>query len=788
MRSFLTISVLLALAIEGGAEDVLLERQNTIFSGGPSASISLEGKTPVESGMSYLKNHRESKSSYVTRNGRQGWNEQRWMYFNLTASRFKNGALPLIEITVDYFDEGAGVVRLNYDSSDRYSGCSGTVDGTWKLKRAFALQNTFTWKSASFVIDDAMFASRCNGGDFRFESRCGLTLASLRITAANSAVQAENLKRLAERDAVLSRTNAFSLSYDDVLAKLKPYDGPSKAGTDPSSLYGKVMCGYQGWQCAPGDGSAMGWFHYFEDESFRDCKIDYWPDTSEFDSDEKYKTPFRREDGSAAYVFSPMNRKTVMRHFQWMEEAGIDGVFFQRFTSSAKSAKPLNKSNTVLMNIRAAANEHGRTYAVMYDLSGASPQDVGLLVSDWKSLVGRMGVGKDPNDKAYQRHKGKPVVALWGLAPDKVDVFDRLVDFMKDDPVYGGFSIKIGTCADDWRHDDTPNGRRVREIIKKADIVSPWTVARYGCIETAELYIEHFNRLDQKWCDANGKDYMPVVFPGFSWHNLRDGTAASGAIPRLQGRFLWRQFIKAKEAGAKMFYIAMFDEIDEGTAIYKCDPNPPACPGTDIKFLDYEGLPSDHYMWLAGRAGEMLSGKLPSTDLPPPRDGVAIDYKPLAHAACEAPPGLKEISIPSRNPQCAGGMALLGREGRIVPASKDGRQGWMCLPADRSDAERLIYLNVEYRGFRGDDARDSVLSLEYFDEGDATVKIVYDSMTGPWKQAGSFKLEDSKKWRKADIEIKAPLFIGRCNGSDIRLEIRPGQDFVLGFVKLRKSE
>lgn len=35
----------------------------------------------------------------------------------------------------------------------------------------------------------------------------------------------------------------------------------------------------------------------------------------------------------------------------------------------------------------------------------------------------------------------------------------------------------------------------------------------------------------------NGKDYMPVLFPGFSWHNMKKD-APQNMIPRLGGTFL----------------------------------------------------------------------------------------------------------------------------------------------------------------------------------------------------------------------------------------------------------
>ena len=109
---------------------------------------------------------------------------------------------------------------------------------------------------------------------------------------------------------------------------------------------------------------------------------------------------------------------------------------------------------------------------------------------------------------------------------------------------------------------------------------------------------------------------LPVVFPGFSWHNLKG--AKLGSIPRLKGQFLWSKIVANKKAGANMLYIAMFDEVDQGTAIFKCTNDPPTSGGT--KFLTYEGLPSDFYLQLAGQAGKLLRDEIPlNTTVPAAR-------------------------------------------------------------------------------------------------------------------------------------------------------------------------
>ena len=68
--------------------------------------------------------------------------------------------------------------------------------------------------------------------------------------------------------------------------------------------------------------------------------------------------------------------------------------------------------------------------------------------------------------------------------------------------------------------------------------------------------------------------------------------------------------------GSKMLYQAMFDEIDEGTAIFKCTNDPPVGAST---FVTYEGLPSDQYLWLAGQGDRMLKQEIPLSSTLPTR-------------------------------------------------------------------------------------------------------------------------------------------------------------------------
>jgi hypothetical protein len=59
----------------------------------------------------------------------------------------------------------------------------------------------------------------------------------------------------------------------------------------------------------------------------------------------------------------------------------------------------------------------------------------------------------------------------------------------------------------------------------------------------------------------------------------------------------------------------MFDECDEGTAIFKCVDPPAGESGK--RFLDLEGLPNDHYLRLTGEAAKLLRARSPLPPEPP---------------------------------------------------------------------------------------------------------------------------------------------------------------------------
>jgi hypothetical protein len=389
---------------------------------------------------------------------------------------------------------------------------------------------------------------------------------------------------------------------------------------------GRVMCGYQGWYRAEGDGSDSGWVHYGTRGRFdvQHLHIDLWPEVSEYSN--TYPTAITNSDGTPARVFSPWDESTVDVHFRWMKENGVDGVFMQRFFGVTRTPQSRELGRVILGNALKASRKYDRAIAVMYDLSGLNPgEDCSSVIQDWKELVDTLKITFQGTNQTYLYHRGKPLVAIWGLGfPDrpynirKIGI-EKLIDFLKNDPQYGGCAVMLGVpnYFRDLGVDCLPDPY-LHEIMASADVIMPWMVQRFTPLlhNEMERYAAQI-KADIAWCAQRNLDYAPCIYPGFTWYNLSKsefgGIHPLDQIPRQRGRFYWNQINTAVSNGAKMLYVAMFDEMDEGTAIFKCSNDlPPGC-----KLVDYEGLPPDYYLALTGNAGQLLRGEIPFSKLPP---------------------------------------------------------------------------------------------------------------------------------------------------------------------------
>ena len=429
----------------------------------------------------------------------------------------------------------------------------------------------------------------------------------------------------------------------------KPDFTPHKDGEPFNSYRGLVMAGYQGWFGTPDDGCKHGnqWYHYQEGGKFEPGvlrnSIDFWPDVREYEK--TYETEkFILPNGNKASVYSAYDKSSVLLHFRWMKEYGIDGVFMQRFVGEVID-NPNGKDHfdKVLESAMEGSNTYQRAICVMYDLGGFVPGRTAKTLADAQDIMDKYQLKDRTKQKFYLHQNEKPLIVLWGVGfndgrPFSLSDVEQLVNGLKEK----GFSIMLGVPTY-WRErrNDALSDAKLHELIKAADVIMPWFVGRYGMGNYPDFHNLIAN--DIVWCKTNGVEYAPLCFPGSSDRNMHPENSIN---QRHGGQFLWDQMYHCIKSGAQMLYIAMFDEIDEGTAIYKClnqrdvpgneadqdyyirykDGNYSIVmfPGTDagakytlakdyrVEFQGIEDeLQTDHYLWLTGQGRKMLRGEIP---------------------------------------------------------------------------------------------------------------------------------------------------------------------------------
>ena len=397
---------------------------------------------------------------------------------------------------------------------------------------------------------------------------------------------------------------------------LHPYTGPTRTDIDATTLDGKVLCGYQGWFNTPNDGANMGFTHWGQNLNKPDSarfNIDLWPDTSEYDPHDLTEIPgLKLPDGSPARLYSAFRPGPVLLHFQWMRQYGIDGVFLSRFIGEAANPNRARHINQVLANIRAGVHREGRVWDMMLDLTMGKNPTTAAVINDWKFLCDKVKVREDSR---YLHEKGKPVVLLWGLGfPDRywtADQADELITFFKKDPNYGGVYL-IGGIDPHWRTQrGAPQTDPVwAKVYRSFDSLSPWDAGRYNDNASMDNARKKVWEPDLAELKPLGIGYMPTAFPGFSWDNMHQYPPGKSLIPRAKGTFYWRQFAIFRTLNIRTVFVGMFDECDEGTAIYKIANDIPV----GKYFVTPEGLPSDYYLKLTGAATRMIRGETPLSE------------------------------------------------------------------------------------------------------------------------------------------------------------------------------
>ncbi len=429
-------------------------------------------------------------------------------------------------------------------------------------------------------------------------------------------------------------------------------------------MYNKIFCGYQGWFTTYGDDPVndISWSHWCiqgTEPAPDTVTFDIWPDYTEYDAATLfYSTAYNWEykNGKSAGFFSSNMEKTIMLHCKWMRDYGIDGVFVQRFTSVLSEPKYLGRMDNVLRYLLKWGEKYGIKVAVMYDITGTLITEISkVVIEDWIHLIKDLKV---TSSSAYQYHpdrndKELPVVGVWGfgfLGQGVKGQAVRIADLFKKNKDSDLHATIVGGVPAYWRTLDRDSKPEYKEIYKLFDIISPWTVGRIANNDDVAKWTDMI-RDDIQKAKSRGQEYMPVSFPGFSISNLTRNTSQLSLkysrinskystivennentklnlIARAGGNFMWSQLYHWKKTGTDLLYIAMFDEVDEATAIFKLAPKEELSTSPELFLtLNTDGfdLRSDHYLWMTGVLRFMIGSGVEIPEIQPER----LDIKSL---------------------------------------------------------------------------------------------------------------------------------------------------------------
>jgi hypothetical protein len=389
---------------------------------------------------------------------------------------------------------------------------------------------------------------------------------------------------------------------------------------DTSTLFGKVVVGYIGWHQTSCTGQWRGWSNQ-RPPGPQTYDFELWPAMDEYDSSSLCETDLYYSDGSVASLYSSYDWRSVDTHMRWLAEYGIDGLFLQQFLGTAMCFR-----TSVLRNVRMAAEKYGRVFAVKFDVSGTKESDVyEMIVENWKFLVDHERITESDR---YLHHKGRPLLGLWGFGfknrPGEPGAVLQVLEWLQNTAEERYRVTVLGGIPEGWQNltRNSKTDEAWAGVYRTFDVIHPWTVGRYKNDSAADAFHNDYTVPNVLEVHSLGKDFLPVVFPGFSWsyRNIKENTTAYtfNEVPRNGGTFLWRQMYNVfttfrRQPMNAALYVATLDEVNEGTAIFKLGAKIPS--GVNLVTLAQDGIqvPSDWYLQLVGKAKAALAN---NEDLP----------------------------------------------------------------------------------------------------------------------------------------------------------------------------
>ncbi len=395
----------------------------------------------------------------------------------------------------------------------------------------------------------------------------------------------------------------------------------STPSATPEGFQGKSYVGYQAWFNTDQDGTGRDWTHWGRHKPLQASSmlVDMWPDTAEYPNETLQDSGFRLGNHTSAKLFSSAYQATTDLHFKWMKDYNIDGAFLQWFI-----VEPTDYRLRIAQNVKRSAEKNGREFSIMFDISGTENDPGCSSANELVECIKQRWITAVDNgltsSASYTRYQNKPLVSIWGLGFNHTthltpDEAMNLINWFKVNAPQPYQASVMGGVGAGWRtlSLDTSGDSRWNNVFARLDIISPWTVGRFGKESDVVEFAKTVVKPDIDLVLSRNQKYLPVIFPGFSWVNLNQGPA--NQIPRLAGQFMWAQAREMAKLNLTSLYTAMFDEVDEGTAIFKVSENKSKAPQefyTVTADADGKSLPSDWYLQVSQTISNGLKNDLSS--------------------------------------------------------------------------------------------------------------------------------------------------------------------------------